>query len=76
MSLLKMNSDLMCQAVELFQLILRFTNADGAGQCSSEEQINIVFKIYEYSMKCPELKDELFVQIMKQTHNNHNNPAR
>ncbi|XP_057858712.2 kinesin-like protein KIN-14I [Cryptomeria japonica] len=70
MSLLKMNSDLMCQAVDLFQLILRFTNADGVGQVSSEEEISIVTKIYEYSMKCPELKDELFVQIMKQTHNN------
>jgi hypothetical protein len=70
MPLLKMSSELTSYAIELFHLILRCTIADGAGPVGLQDQLEIIIKLYKYSSKWPELRDELFIQIMKQTHNN------
>lgn len=35
-----------------------------------DERIELVGKLYKQALKCSELRDELFVQISKQTRNN------
>lgn len=72
-SLLKLNGDLASRATKLFQLILKYMGVDSSDRgtpLSLEEQVNLVGKLYKQSLKRSELRDELFVQISKQTRNN------
>ncbi|KAJ1380946.1 Prismane-like superfamily [Sesbania bispinosa] len=72
-SLLKLNSDLASRATKLFQIILKYIGVDSSDnvtQMSLEERVELVGKLYKQSLKRSELRDELFVQISKQTRNN------
>ncbi|CAK9218803.1 unnamed protein product [Sphagnum troendelagicum] len=77
-SLLRMNSDSISRAVKLFQVVLKYTGADlapGFTSASTQEQIDMVLKIYKHTLKRVELRDELFAQLLKQTRNNPDRPC-
>lgn len=72
-SLLKLNGDLASRAPKLFQIILKYMGVDSSDRVtplSFEERVELVGKLYKQSLKRSELRDELFVQISKQTRNN------
>ncbi|GAB2260134.1 hypothetical protein Droror1_Dr00010989 [Drosera rotundifolia] len=72
-SLLKISSDLVSQARKLFQRILKYMGADSSDRgtpISLDERVEIVEKLYKHTLKRSELRDELFIQISKQTRNN------
>ncbi|XP_027359895.1 kinesin-like protein KIN-14I [Abrus precatorius] len=72
-SLLKLNGDLASRATKLFQMILKYIGVDSSDRVtpiSLEERVELVGKLYKQSLKRSELRDELFVQISKQTRNN------
>ncbi|KAK7262798.1 hypothetical protein RJT34_30379 [Clitoria ternatea] len=72
-SLLKMNGDLVSRATKLFQIILKYMGiepSDRVTPISLDERVELVGKLYKQSLKRSELRDELFVQISKQTRNN------
>ncbi|XP_057809328.1 kinesin-like protein KIN-14E [Salvia miltiorrhiza] len=72
-SLLKINSDLISRAVKLFQVILKYIGVDSSDRISPmslDERIELVSKLYKHSLKRSELRDELFMQVSKQTRNN------
>ncbi|XP_010681111.2 kinesin-like protein KIN-14E isoform X1 [Beta vulgaris subsp. vulgaris] len=72
-SLLKINSDLVTRATKLFQTILKYMGVDSSDRVtptSLDESIELVGKLYKHTLKRSELRDELFVQISKQTRNN------
>ncbi|KAA8532113.1 hypothetical protein F0562_006745 [Nyssa sinensis] len=72
-SLLKINSDLVSRAIKMFQNILKYMGVDSSDRVtpvSLEERIKLVGKLYKQALKRSELRDELFVQISKQTRNN------
>lgn len=72
-SLLKMNGDLVSRAVKMFQIILKYIGVDSSDRVtptSLEDRIELVCKIYKLALKRSELRDELFIQISKQTRNN------
>lgn len=72
-SLLKMNTDLVSRSVKMFQMVLRYMGVDSpekTTQMDLEDQVELVGKIYKYTLKRPELRDELFIQLSKQTRNN------
>lgn len=72
--MLKINGDLVSRATKLFQIILKYTgvvdSSDNATPLSLDEQVELVEKLYKQSLKRSELRDELFIQISKQTRNN------
>ncbi|XWS42262.1 hypothetical protein CRYUN_Cryun17cG0152800 [Craigia yunnanensis] len=72
-SLLKINSDLVSRATKMFHIILKYMGVDSSEQVtpvSLDERIELVAKLYKQTLKRAELRDELFVQISKQTRNN------
>ncbi|KAJ8422092.1 hypothetical protein Cgig2_000594 [Carnegiea gigantea] len=71
-SLLKINSDLVSRATKLFQTILKYMGVDSSDRVtltSLDERIELVGKLYKHTLKRSELRDELFIQISKQTRN-------
>ncbi|KAL4197980.1 hypothetical protein AMTRI_Chr03g137920 [Amborella trichopoda] len=72
-SLLRISSDMVSRAVKLFQVVLKYMGVDASDKVSPlsmEDQIDLVSKLYKQTLKRSELRDELFVQISKQTRNN------
>lgn len=72
-SLLKINADLVSKATKLFQIILKYMGVDPSDRLcptSLDERIELVGKLFKQTLKRIELRDELFVQISKQTRNN------
>lgn len=72
-SLLKINSELVSRAVKLFQDILKYIGVDASDRLSPmslDERIELVSKLYKHALKRSELRDELFMQVSKQTRNN------
>ncbi|KAG9131098.1 hypothetical protein Leryth_023682 [Lithospermum erythrorhizon] len=71
-SMLKINSDLVSTAIKLFQTILKYMGIDSDRSTlkSLDERVELVGKLYKHALKRSELRDELFVQISKQTRNN------
>ncbi|KAL8151891.1 LOW QUALITY PROTEIN: hypothetical protein V2J09_021699 [Rumex salicifolius] len=72
-SLLKINSDMVSRATKLFQTILKYMGVDSSDKVtptSLDERIELVGKLFKHTLKRSELRDELFVQISKQTRNN------
>lgn len=68
-----MNNELVSRSVKLFQMVLRYMGVDSSEkttQMDLEEQIGLVGKIYKHTLKRAELRDELFIQLSKQTRNN------
>lgn len=56
-----------------WQVILKYTGADlgpGSPLPTVQEQIDMVLKLYNYTLKRAELRDELFAQLSKQTRSN------
>lgn len=71
-SLLKMNSDLVSRATKLFQIILKYMGIDSSDRvtvANIDERIELVGKLYKHTLKRSELRDELLIQISKQTRN-------
>ncbi|WOK95314.1 kinesin-like calmodulin-binding protein [Canna indica] len=72
-ALLKISNDLVSRSIKLFQMILKYMGIDSSEKnmlLSLEERVDLVAKIYKHTLKRSELRDELFVQISKQTRNN------
>ncbi|XP_074301759.1 kinesin-like protein KIN-14E isoform X2 [Silene latifolia] len=72
-SLLKIGTDLVTRATKQFQTILKYMGVDSSDRVAPtriDERIELVGKLYKHTLKRPELRDELFVQISKQTRNN------
>ncbi|KAK1259808.1 hypothetical protein QJS04_geneDACA001425 [Acorus gramineus] len=73
-ALLKISSsDMVSRSIKLFQIILKYMGVDSSERAtllSVEERIELVGKLYKQTLKRPELRDELFMQISKQTRNN------
>ncbi|XP_056696492.1 kinesin-like protein KIN-14E isoform X2 [Spinacia oleracea] len=72
-SLLKINSDSVTRATKLFQTILKYMGVDSSDRVtptSLDERIELIGKLFKHTLKRSELRDELFVQISKQTRNN------
>ncbi|XP_031488283.1 kinesin-like protein KIN-14I isoform X2 [Nymphaea colorata] len=72
-SLLKVNNDLVSRAVKLFQVVLKYMEVEAADRVtplSMDEKNELIGKLYKQSLKRSELRDELFVQLLKQTRNN------
>ncbi|KAL5063528.1 hypothetical protein RYX36_025265 [Vicia faba] len=73
-ALLKINGDLVSRATKLFQMILKYTGVVDSSDCATplslDERVELVEKLYKHSLKRSELRDELFIQISKQTRNN------
>ncbi|KAJ8512707.1 hypothetical protein OPV22_003141 [Ensete ventricosum] len=72
-SLLRINNDLVSRSIKLFLMILKYMGIDSSDKItplSVEECIELIAKIYKHCLKHSELRDELFVQISKQTRNN------
>jgi hypothetical protein len=56
----------------LFQIILKYMGVDSSDRVTPtnlDERIELVGKLYKHTLKRSELRDELFVQISKQTRN-------
>ncbi|KAG2695069.1 hypothetical protein I3760_08G173200 [Carya illinoinensis] len=71
-SLLKINSDLVSRATKLFQIILKYMGIDSSDRvtlANIDERIELVGKLYKHTLKRSELRDELLIQISKQTRN-------
>lgn len=61
------------RAVKLFLIVLKYMGVDSSGAATTlDEQIELVRKLFKHTLKRSELRDELFVQISKQTRNNPN----
>lgn len=61
------------RAVKLFLIVLKYMAVDSSGATTClDEQIELVRKLFKQTLKRSELRDELFVQISKQTRNNPN----
>ncbi|KAG1326820.1 kinesin-like protein KIN-14I [Cocos nucifera] len=72
-SLLKMSSDLVSRSIKMFQIILKYMGVDSLDKItilSLEERIELFAKLYKHTLKHSVLRDELFVQVSKQTRNN------
>ena len=68
-SLLKMSNDHMSRAVKMFSGILKYTG-DTGDQLSGPAALEIAQKLLHQGLKRPELKDELYMQLIKQTRGN------
>ncbi|MCO5547391.1 hypothetical protein L7F22_000840 [Adiantum nelumboides] len=72
-SLLRMSNDLTSRAVKLFQVVLKYMGIDvniSATTVDPSEQMELLTKLYKHALKRVELRDELLLQISKQTRNN------
>lgn len=70
-SLLKMSGDHMSRAVKMFSGLLKYTG-DAGEQLTTPQQLEIAQKLLHQGLKRPELKDELYMQLIKQTRGNPN----
>lgn len=68
-SLLKMGSDQMSRAVKMFSGILKYMGETGE-TLTDVARFEIAQKLLHQGLKRPELKDELFMQLIKQTRGN------
>ncbi|KAL9229698.1 hypothetical protein vseg_005137 [Gypsophila vaccaria] len=72
-SLLKISGDLVTRATKQFQTVLKYMGVDASDRVaptSLDERIELAGKLYKHTLKRSELRDELFMQISKQTRNN------
>lgn len=68
-SLLKMSNENVSRAVKMFSGILKY-QGDNGDQCDQAQRVDIAQKLLHQGLKRPELKDELFMQLLKQTRSN------
>lgn len=72
-SVLKINTDLVGRSIKLFHIILKYMGVDSpdnGNPLSLDDRIELIGKIYKHTLKRLDLRDELFVQLSKQTRNN------
>ncbi|KAI5068842.1 hypothetical protein GOP47_0017187 [Adiantum capillus-veneris] len=72
-SLLRLSNDLTSRAVKLFQYVLKYIGIDAntsAATVDLSEQMELLTKLYKHALKRVELRDEVLLQISKQTRNN------
>lgn len=70
-SLLKLSNDHTNRAVKMFNGLLKYCNdADGGDDPSQSQRLEIAMKLLHQGLKRPELKDELYMQLIKQTRSN------
>uniref|UniRef100_A0A7S0WQ45 Kinesin motor domain-containing protein n=1 Tax=Chlamydomonas leiostraca TaxID=1034604 RepID=A0A7S0WQ45_9CHLO len=74
-SLLKMSGEHMSRAVKMFSGILKYMGETGE-RLDDAGRIEIAQKLLHQGLKRPELKDELFMQLLKQTRGNPNVNSR
>lgn len=74
-SLLKMNSDHMGRATKMFAGMLKYMGETGE-PADAAVGIEIAQKLLHQGLKRPELKDELYMQLLKQTRGNPSVPSR
>ena len=74
-SLLKMNADHMGRATKMFAGMLKYMGEAGDA-AEPAAGIEIAQKLLHQGLKRPELKDELYMQLLKQTRGNPNVPSR
>lgn len=72
-SLLKLSADNSSRAVKMFAGIQKYM--DDSEGLSMPASIEIVQKLLHQGLKRPELKDELFMQLLKQSRGNPSPPA-
>uniref|UniRef100_A0A7S0R8D5 Kinesin-like protein n=1 Tax=Pyramimonas obovata TaxID=1411642 RepID=A0A7S0R8D5_9CHLO len=70
-SLLKLSNDHASRGVKIFSLILKYMGESGE-PVSPQEGVTICNKLLREGLKRPELRDELYAQLSKQTRNNPN----
>lgn len=70
-SLLKLNNDLSGRAIKMFQGLLKYMGETGE-VINPAAKIEIIQKLLHQGLKRPELKDELYMQLVKQTRCNPN----
>lgn len=68
-SLLKLSADNSSRAVKMFAGIQRYMD-EGQEGLTTAQSIEIVQKLLHQGLKRPELKDELFMQLLKQSRGN------
>ena len=68
-SLLKLSADNSSRAVKMFAGIQRYMDEAQEGS-NTAQSIEIVQKLLHQGLKRPELKDELFMQLLKQSRGN------
>ena len=68
-SLLKLSADNSSRAVKMFAGIQRYMDEAQEG-LNTSQSIDIVQKLLHQGLKRPELKDELFMQLLKQSRGN------
>ncbi len=74
-SLLKLSGDHVGRAVKMFSGILKYTGETGE-QLPAIQSLEIAQKLLHQGLKRPELKDELYMQLIKQTRGNPNITTR
>ena len=74
-SLLKLSGDHVGRAVKMFSGILKYTGETGE-QLPAIQSLEIAQKLLHQGLKRPELKDELYMQLIKQTRGNPNISTR
>eukprot|EP00884_Botryococcus_braunii_P012518 jgi/Botrbrau1/21267/Bobra.39_2s0057.2 len=68
-SLLKLNSDNAARAVKMFSMIQRYMGETGE-TLGQPQRLEIIQKLLHQGIKRPELKDELYMQLLKQSRGN------
>jgi len=74
-SLLKLQGELVSRAVKMFSGILKY-QGDTGEQIDNAQRMEIAQKLLHQGLKRPELKDELFMQLLKQTRGNPSERSR
>ncbi|MEW5314403.1 MAG: hypothetical protein WDW38_005908 [Sanguina aurantia] len=74
-SLLKLNNDHTSRAIKMFSGILKYMN-ETQEAVTDVMRLDISQKLLHQGLKRPELKDELFMQLLKQTRANPGQPSR
>lgn len=65
-----MPADSQSKAVKIFVEVLRFMGLTDSPPLTVEEEVILVLKLLKHALKRPELRDELFAQLNKQTRQN------
>lgn len=69
-SLLKMPNDMITKAVKMFMSILKFTENTGESDMDDGQRLELAQRLLAGSLKKIEIKDEMYMQLLKQTRGN------
>ncbi|CAI5957124.1 unnamed protein product [Closterium sp. NIES-65] len=74
-SLTRLPTDLQTKAVRMFQDILHYMGLNGAPITDERELAQTLVRILKMVLRKPEMREELYAQLHKQTRNNHDREA-